>query len=69
VCQENKELRANCEAQEKLLHDRDRTNRGLQKQIEHFQQDSLRQKMTNKELLSKLNDVELSKLNAEKEKT
>ena len=40
-----------CETMEKLVNDRDRQARSDRKQIEHFEQESRRQRMENKELL------------------
>ena len=53
---------------EKLVNDRDRQARGDRKQIEHFEQESRRLRIENKELQQKLNDMEGSKMNVEKEK-
>jgi chromosome segregation ATPase len=60
--------RKNFEAMEKHVHDRDRQARGDRKQIEHFEQDCRRLRMEVKDLLMKLNEMEVAKLNIEKEK-
>ena len=65
---QNEELRHNYDQMDKLVHDRDRESRGFRKQIEHFEQESRRARLQIKELQMKLNDMEGSKLNVEKEK-
>jgi chromosome segregation ATPase len=52
----------------KLVNDRDRQARGDRRQIEHFEQECRRQRMEVKELQIKLNEMEVQKLNVEKEK-
>lgn len=56
------------EAMDKLVHDRDRQSRHDRKQIEHFEQESRRLRMDNKELQQRLNEMEITKINVEKEK-
>lgn len=60
--------KANFEAMEKIVNDRDRQARGDRRQIEHFEQECRRQRIENKEIQIKLNEMEIQKMNVEKEK-
>jgi chromosome segregation ATPase len=60
--------KTNFESMEKIVNDRDRQARGDRRQIEHFEQECRRLKMDGKELQIKLNEMEHSKMNVEKEK-
>lgn len=53
---------------DKLVHDRDRQARADRKQIEHFEQETRRLRIELKETQLRLNEMEGTKLNVEKEK-